>query len=198
MAAKRRAQMVEETRAKLIQAARKAFATKGYAAASMDDLTAEAGLTRGALYHTFGDKKGLLQAVIEQIDAEMVARMRAVQDQAETRWLGFLAEGVAYIEMALEPEIQRIMLLDGPAVLGDPSLWPNQTACLRSTTQTIQALIDEGTVRPMDAEAAARLINGAALNASLWIAAADDPRAVFAKAVEAFRYLAVGLLQTER
>jgi AcrR family transcriptional regulator len=198
VAAKRRAQMVEETRAKLTQAARKAFATKGYAAASMDDLTAEAGLTRGALYHNFGDKKGLLQAVIEQIDAEMVARMRAVQDQAETRWLGFLAEGVAYIEMALEPEIQRIMLLDGPAVLGDPSLWPNQTACLRSTTQTIQALIDEGTVRPMDAEAAARLINGAALNASLWIAAADDPHAVFAKAVEAFRYLVVGLLQTER
>jgi AcrR family transcriptional regulator len=198
VAAKRRAQMVEETRAKLIQAARKAFATKGYAAASMDDLTAEAGLTRGALYHNFGDKKGLLQAVIDQIDAEMVARMRAVQDQAETRWLGFLAEGVAYIEMALEPEIQRIMLLDGPAVLGDPSLWPNQTACLRSTTQTIQALIDEGTVRPMDAEAAARLINGAALNASLWIAAADDPHAVFAKAVEAFRYLAAGLLQTER
>jgi AcrR family transcriptional regulator len=198
VAAKRRAQMVEETRAKLIQAARKAFATKGYAAASMDDLTAEAGLTRGALYHNFGDKKGLLQAVIDQIDAEMVARMRAVRDQAETRWLGFLAEGVAYIEMALEPEIQRIMLLDGPAVLGDPSLWPNQTACLRSTTQTIQALIDEETVRPMDAEAAARLINGAALNASLWIAAADDPHAVLAKAVEAFRYLAVGLLQTER
>jgi AcrR family transcriptional regulator len=198
VAAKRRAQMVEETRAKLIQAARKAFATKGYAAASMDDLTAEAGLTRGALYHNFGDKKGLLQAVVDQIDAEMVARMRAVQDQAETRWLGFLAEGVAYIEMALEPEIQRIMLRDGPAVLGDPSLWPNQTACLRTTTQTIQALIDEGTVRPMDAEAAARLINGAALNASLWIAAADDPHTVFAKAVEAFRYLAVGLLQTER
>ncbi|OCK55565.1 TetR/AcrR family transcriptional regulator [Bradyrhizobium sp. LMTR 3] len=198
MAAKRRAQMVEETRAKLIQAARRAFATKGYAAASMDDLTAEAGLTRGALYHNFGDKKGLLQAVIGQIDAEMMARMRAVQDQAETRWLGFLAEGVAYIEMALEPEIQRIMLLDGPAVLGDPSLWPNQTACLRTTTQSIQALIDEGTVKPMDAEAAARLINGAALNASLWIAAADDPHAVFAKAVEAFRYLAVGLLQTER
>jgi AcrR family transcriptional regulator len=198
VAAKRRAQMVEETRAKLIQAARKAFATKGYAAASMDDLTAEAGLTRGALYHNFGDKKGLLQAVIDQIDAEMMARMRAVQDRAETRWLGFLAVGVAYIEMALEPEIQRIMLLDGPAVLGDPSLWPNQTACLRTTMQSIQALIDEGTVKPMDAEAAARLINGAALNASLWIAAADDPHAVFAKAVEAFRYLAVGLLQTER
>ncbi len=197
MVARRRAQMVEKTRAKLVRAARKAFAAKGYAAASMDDLTAEAGLTRGALYHNFGDKKGLLQAVIDQIDAEMVARLRAVQEQATTPWLGFLAANIAYIEMALEPEIQRIMLLDGPAVLGDPSQWPNQTACLRTTTQTIQAFIDEGTVRSMDAEAAARLLNGAALNASLWIAAADDPRAVFAKAVEAFRHLAGGLLQSK-
>lgn len=196
MVGKRRVQMVEETRAKLIQAARKAFATKGYAAASMDDLTAEVGLTRGALYHNFGDKKGLLQAVIDQIDAEMMIRLRAVQDRSESRWSSFLNEGIAYIEMALEPEIQRIMLLDGPAVLGDPSRWPNQSACLLTTTRTIQALIDEGTVRPMDAEAAARLLNGAALNASLWIAAADDPHAVFAKAVEAFRHLAVGLLQT--
>lgn len=188
--------MVEETRAKLIRAAREAFAAKGYAAASMDDFTAEAGLTRGALYHNFGDKKGLLQAVIDQIDAEMVARLRAAHDRAASRWLGLLDEGIAYIEMALEPEIQRIMLLDGPAVLGDPSRWPNQTACLRTTTQTIQALIDEGTVRPVDAEAAARLLNGAALNAALWIAAADDPRAVLAKAVEAFKALAAGLLKS--
>ena len=190
--------MVEKTRAKLIRAARKAFATKGYAAASMDDLTAKAGLTRGALYHNFGDKKGLLQAVIDQIDAEMLARLRAAQDRSASRWLGFLDANIAYIEMALEPEIQRIMLLDGPAVLGDPSRWPNQNACLRTTTQTIQALIDAGTVRAMDVEAAARLLNGAALNASLWIAAADDPHAVLAKAVEAFRHLAVGLLQGER
>lgn len=195
MVATKRAQMMEETRTKLISAARKAFATKGYAAASMDDLTADAGLTRGALYHNFGDKKGLLQAVIDQIDAEILVRMRAANARAETRWLGFLDEGIAYIEMALEPEVQRIMLLDGPAVLGDPSQWPNQTACLRTSTQTIQALIDDGTVRPVDAEAAARLINGAALNAALWIAASDDPRTVFAKAVDAFRLLAEGLLK---
>jgi AcrR family transcriptional regulator len=197
VAARRRADMVEETRAKLIDAARKAFAAKGYAGASMDDLTAEAGLTRGALYHNFGDKKGLLQAVIDQIDAEMLVRMGAAKARAETRWGGFLSESIAYIEMALEPEIQRIMLLDGPAVLGDPSQWPNQNACLRTTTQTIQALIDEGTVKAVDAEAAARLLNGAALNAALWIAAADDPHAVLGKAVEAFRLLAAGLLNRD-
>jgi len=193
---KRRAEMMEETRAKLIQAGRKAFATKGYAASSMDDFTAEAGLTRGALYHNFGDKKGLLQAVIDQIDAEMLVRMCAAQKQAPTRWEGFLAEGIAYIEMALEPEIQRIMLLDGPAVLGDPSQWPSQNACLTTTAATIQALINEGTVKPVDAEAAARLYNGAALNAALWIAAEKDSAEVFAKAVEAFKQLASGLLKT--
>ncbi|MBB3966685.1 AcrR family transcriptional regulator [Rhizobium metallidurans] len=197
MTARTRAQMVEETRAKLIEAGRKAFATKGYAASSMDDFTAEAGLTRGALYHNFGDKKGLLQAVIDQIDAEMLVRQRAAQARGRTPWEGFLNEGIAYIEMALEPEIQRIMLLDGPAVLGDPSQWPNQTACLRTSTQTIAALIADGIVKPVDAEAAARLINGAALNAALWIAAADDPHAVLEKVVDAFKHLAGGLLRTE-
>ena len=196
MVARSRADMVEETRAKLIGAARKAFATKGYAAASMDDLTAEVGLTRGALYHNFGDKKGLLQAVIDQIDAEMLVRQRRAGARAQSPWDRFLMEGVAYMEMAVEPEIQRIMLLDGPAVLGDPSRWPNQSACLRTSTQVIQSLIDAGTVKDMDAEAAARLINGAALNAALWIAAANDPHAVLAKAVEAFQNLATGLLKT--
>jgi len=98
--------------------------------------------------------------------------------------------------MALEPEIQRIMLLDGPAVLGDPSQWPSQNACLTTTAATIQALINEGTVKPVDAEAAARLYNGAALNAALWIAAEKDSAEVFAKAVEAFKQLASGLLKT--
>ncbi|WP_342148287.1 TetR/AcrR family transcriptional regulator [Methylorubrum sp. SB2] len=197
MAAGQRARMMEETRAKLLLAARNAFAEKGFAAASMDELTAAAGLTRGALYHNFGDKKGLLRAVLEQLDAEMVAKARAVGERAATPWAGFLEECVAYIELALEPEIQRIMLLDGPAVLGDPSRWPGQTACLRATTETIQALIDSGTLHPVDAEAAARLINGAALDAALWVAAADEPRAVLPKAIEAFRCLASGLLRNE-
>ena len=198
MVTKRRAEMVEETRAKLIRAARKAFASKGYAAASMDELTAEAGLTRGALYHNFGDKKGLLQAVIDQIDAEMLARMHEAADRAEGQWQGLLDESIAYLEMAVEPEIQRIMLLDGPAVLGDPSQWPNQTACLRRTTEEVQALVDAGVLAPVDAEAAARLLNGAALNAALWIAASDDPPAVLDKSVDAFRRLATGLLPNRK
>ena len=194
MAPRTRAQMVEETREKLISAARKAFAAKGYAASSMDDITAEAGLTRGALYHNFGDKKGLLQAVIDQIDAEMLTRLRVAQEGAETPWLGLLSESTAYIEMALEPEIQRVMLLDGPAVLGDPAKWPNQTACLKRIENMVQALIDDGLLKSVDAKAATWLLNGAVLNAAMWIAGSDEPGEAFPKAIEAFHHLASGLL----
>jgi AcrR family transcriptional regulator len=184
----------EANRAKLIAAARKAFAEQGYAAASMDELTAEAGLTRGALYHNFGDKRGLLAAVVDQIDAEMAARAQAVGARTGDAWAGLLAEGVAYIEMALDPEVQRIVLRDGPAVLGDPSQWPSQSRCLEATRQALERLIATGIVKPLDADAAARLLNGAALNAALWIAASEAPAEVLPKAVAAFRELATGLL----
>src|SRR3989337_2537602 len=142
--------MVEEPGAKLMRAARKAFAEKGYSAASMDELTAEAGLTRGALYHNFGDKRGLLAAVVHQIDAEMAACAQQIGAQAGDDWDGLLAEGAAYIEMALNPEVQRIVLLDGPAVLGDPSQWPSQNSCLQATKQTVERLIAQGILKRVD------------------------------------------------
>jgi AcrR family transcriptional regulator len=162
----------------------------------MDELTAEVGLTRGALYHNFGDKRGLLAAVVDQIDMEMASRAQEIGAHAGDGWQGLLAEGAAYIEMALDPEVQRIVLLDGPAVLGDPSQWPSQSSCLQATRQTVERLIAQGVLKPVDAEAAARLLNGAALNAALWIAASDEPQDVLPKAVEAFGALAAGLLKT--
>lgn len=125
MARKPRAEMIEETRAKLIDAARRAFADNGYAGASMDELTASAGLTRGALYHHFGDKKGLLAAVVQQIDDEMNLRLGAILAAGEDLWSGFRAYNRAYLEMALEAEIQRIVLRDAPASAAPtPRPWP--------------------------------------------------------------------------
>lgn len=192
--ARRRSETMEENRAKLIAAARTSFAEQGYALASMDELTARAGLTRGALYHNFGDKKGLLAAVVHQIDSEMAMRAQKRAARANSAWQALLDEGVAYIEMALDPEVQRIVLLDGPAVLGDPSQWPSQSSCLQATRVVVEQLIAEGTIKPVDAEAAARLLSGAALNAALWIAASDNPEDVLPKAVAAFKTLAEGLL----
>jgi AcrR family transcriptional regulator len=191
---KKRVESMMENRAKLLAAARKAFAEKGYAAASMDEMTAEAGLTRGALYHSFGDKRGLFAAVVDQIDTEMAARAKEIGAGAEDEWKSLLAEAEAYIQMSLDPEVQRIVLLDGPAVLGDPSRWPSQDNCLQVTRQAIERLITNRMMKDVDAEAAARLLSGAALNAALWTAASDDPAAVLPKAVEAFRAMADGLL----
>lgn len=194
----KRLEKMEENRAKLIAAGRKAFAEKGYANASMDDLTADAGLTRGALYHNFGDKRGLLAAVVDQLDGEMAARAREIGAAKAAGaegdiWQALLAEGAAYIEMALDPEIQRIVLLDGPAVLGDPSQWPSQNSCLAETRKGVRSMVESGVMKPVDIEAAARLLNGAALNAALWVAASENPAEVLPKAVDAFALMAGGL-----
>ena len=195
MARQRRSDMIAGTRAKLIAAGRKAFAAKGYAGTAMADLTADAELTRGALYHHFGGKKGLLEAVIAQIDEESSKRLQFIVEQADTPWDGFVEESVAWVELALEPEIRRIVLLDGPAVLGDSARWTSQGACLVSTQRSIEFLIDQNVIKRVDAEATAYLVNGAALNVSLWIANADDPRAASEKAIASFRALLLGLLR---
>ena len=189
---------MEENRVKLIAAGREAFAAEGFAAASMDELTASVGLTRGALYHNFGDKKGLLAAVVAQVDGEMAARALEASADAGDDWDRLLAEGAAYIAIALDPAVRRIVLLDGPAFLGDPSRWPSQNACLEATKTVVERLIADGVVKGVDAEAAARLLCGAALNAALWVAASDAPQAVLPKAVDAFRLMAQGLLVEPR
>ncbi|ELQ6218412.1 TetR/AcrR family transcriptional regulator [Cronobacter dublinensis] len=193
MAARRRIDTMEENRAKLIAAARKAFAEKGFAAASMDELTASVGLTRGALYHNFGDKKGLLAAVVAQVDGEMAQRAKAAAANAGDDWATLLAEGVAYIRMALDEEVRRIVLLDGPAFLGDPAQWPSQNSCLDATRQTVIRMMENGVIKPVDPDAAARLLNGAALNAALWVAASPDPQQALPKMIDAFTLLAGGL-----
>ncbi|WP_421913951.1 TetR/AcrR family transcriptional regulator [Mesorhizobium sp.] len=195
---KPRKEMIAETRAKLIAAARHAFGTIGYAEASMDDFTASAGLTRGALYHHFGDKKGLLQAVIAEIDGEMAVRVNEVASKAPTRWQRFVDECTTYIEMALEPEIQRIMFRDGPAVLGDPAQWSNANACVASIADHLAALQEEGVVvAGVDPETAARLINAASSQASQRIANAKAPEATSKKVVAAFKQLLEGLLDKQ-
>ncbi|KFC88970.1 TetR/AcrR family transcriptional regulator [Leclercia adecarboxylata] len=195
MVVKRRSETMEENRAKLLMAARKAFAEKGFAAASMDELTASVGLTRGALYHNFGDKKGLLAAVVAQMDGEMAQQAKAEAADAGDDWEKLLAEGVAYIKMALDPEVRRIVLLDGPAFLGDPAQWPGQLSCLESTRQTLTQLLERGVIKTVDADAAAYMLNSAAMNAALWIAASPDPQKALPAIIAVFTELASGLCQ---
>jgi len=184
-----------ETRKKLIQVARRAFGEYGYADTSMDKLTAEAGLTRGALYHHFGDKKGLFAAVVDQIDSEMASSAQQHLEQPDDLWCGLMLEGRTYIQNALNPEFQRIVLRDGPAVLGDPAHWPSQNKCLQSTRECVEQLLAEGRLKPVDALAAAFLLNGAAMNAALWVASSGDPAQFLPQALQAFEALASGFLK---
>ncbi|MDQ4625251.1 TetR/AcrR family transcriptional regulator [Janthinobacterium lividum] len=184
---------MEETRASLLATARKVFSERGYADTSMDDLTAQAGLTRGALYHHFGDKKGLLLAVVEQIDAEMDGRLQAISDSAEDLWEGFRSRCRAYLEMALEPEIQRIVLRDARAVLGGASP-DSQRHCLESMQKLIQQLIHRGIVADACPEALASMIYGSLAEAAFWIAEGEEGNARLIKGIAALELLLRGML----
>lgn len=190
-----REQKMAETRKKLIEVARRAFAEYGYADTSMDKLTAEAGLTRGALYHHFGDKKGLFAAVVDQIDSEMASAAQQHLEQPDDLWEGLLLEGQTYIQNALKPEFQRIVLRDGPAVLGDPVHWPSQNRCLESTRECVEQLLVADRIKTVDPEAAAVFLNGAAMNAALWVVSSEDPEQVLPEALHAFNLFASGFLK---
>jgi len=153
MVRRTRAEM-EQTRATLLATARAFFSARGYADTSMDDLTAQAGLTRGALYHHFGDKQGLLAAVVEQIDAEMDERLNAISDAAADPWEGFRLRCTGYLEMALEPTIQRVVLRDARAVLGGASP-ESQRHCIDSMQRLLTHLIDQGMVAEANPQALA-------------------------------------------
>ncbi len=190
-----REQKMAETRKKLIEVARRAFAEYGYADTSMDKLTAEAGLTRGALYHHFGDKRGLFAAVVDQIDSQMAEYAQQHLEQPDDLWEGLLLEGQTYIQNALNSEFQRIVLRDGPAVLGDPAHWPSQNRCLQSTRECIEQLLTAEQIKIVDPEAAAVLLNGAAMNAALWVASSEYPEQVLPEALNAFKIFASGFLK---
>ena len=190
-----REQKMAETRKKLIEVARRAFAEYGYAGTSMDKLTAEAGLTRGALYHHFGDKKGLFAAVVDQIDSEMASSAQQHLEQPDDLWEGLMLEGRTYIQNALNSEFQRIVLRDGPAVLGDPAHWPSQNRCLQSTRECVEQLLVADRIKTVDPEAAAVFLNGAAMNAALWVASSEHPEQELPEALHAFNLFASGFLK---
>ncbi|AIR90712.1 TetR/AcrR family transcriptional regulator [Pseudomonas cremoricolorata] len=192
MVRRTRAEM-EQTRATLLATARQCFSELGYAATSMDDLTARAGLTRGALYHHFGDKKGLLVAVVEQLDGEMDARLQAISEGSADAWEGFRQRCHGYLRMALEPEIQRIVLRDARATLGGASP-DSQRHCIDSMQRLIDNLMQQRVVAHADAQALASLIYGSLAEAAFWIAEGEEGAARLQRCSAALDLLLRGLL----
>jgi AcrR family transcriptional regulator len=188
-----RGEMTAGTTAKLVAAARAAFRAEGYAAASMDALCAEAGVTRGALYHHFGGKEGLLEAVVRQIDAEIGARLDAEEARHDDPWDGFRACCRLWLEQALDPEIQRIYLRDAPAVIGPRLREMDETSAVAPIRDALADLMASGRVATTDAEALARMINGALIEAAMWVAASPRPDEALTRAHAATDTLLRGL-----
>ncbi|WP_139852042.1 TetR/AcrR family transcriptional regulator [Acinetobacter pullicarnis] len=192
MARRSKADM-EQTRQALLSSARKSFTDHGYAATAMDELCTAAGLTRGALYHHFGDKQGLLKAVVAEMDVEMDQRLQQSFATANNTWAGLQQRCQLYLEMAQEAEIKRIILQDARAVLGQRSGTESQQ-CLTSLQSILQELMQAGTIHHTDSEALALLIHGSLTEASFWIADAQDSQQRLKHAVAAVQLLLNGLL----
>ncbi len=109
----------EATTAALIAAARPLFAEKGYANVGTEEIVQAAGVTRGALYHLFrGGKEDLFQAVLVQVSAETAQRVMAAAGSTDDPFDELVLGCDAFLDSCTTPEVQRIVLIDAPSVLG--------------------------------------------------------------------------------
>ncbi len=190
--ANRRSKMAEDTQLKLLQSAKDAFTNQGYAATSMDEFTASVGLTRGALYHHFGSKKGLFAAVVRQLDNQIDAKLLTISDRADNAWQGIYERGVAYLQMALQADIQQILLKDAKAVLGG-ELQRIQMQCVDSVSHLLACGIADGSILACDTCALAVLLNGSLTESAFWIAQDEQPAKRLMEAIAAWQMLMNGL-----
>jgi AcrR family transcriptional regulator len=173
------AERAADTRDTLIAAARALFANPGFAEVALETIVREAGVTRGALYHHFADKTELFAAVFEQVEGEMAARMaEAVAAARETDPVEVMRLGTRFwLDACADPEVQRIVLMDAPAVLG----WERWTEIgqrynIGVVTALLADAIDSGRIPPQPVEATALTMLGAVREATLYIARAKNQR----------------------
>jgi AcrR family transcriptional regulator len=168
------AERSEATRAALIVTARRLFAERGYAGVGTEELVRAAGVTRGALYHHFDGKADLFGAVFEQIEQELAERLAAEALSRNDPWEGLLAALEMFLDLCVEPEVQRIALLDAPSILGWDA-WREVEARhgLGLIRLALQNLIDEGAIEAQPVEPLAHAILGALIEAGLYVARAD-------------------------
>jgi AcrR family transcriptional regulator len=170
----------EATRAALVAAARPLFAERGFAGVGTEEIVRAAGVTRGALYHQFRDKEDLFAAVFELLESELAQRTAAAAGASGTTDpLTELRVGAeAWLDACTEPEIQRIVLLDGPAVLGWERWREIGTRYGRGLVEAVlQAAVDAGRLTPQPIRPLAHVLMGAVDEAALYVATADDPAA---------------------
>ena len=186
----------EATRQRLVAAARGLFAKRGYAGVGTEEIVQTAGVTRGSLYHQFRDKADLFAAVAETIQAEIAQRITAgAQADGPTDPMGALHAGVRrFLEVCADPAVERIVLLDGPAVLGWQA-WRDQADRygLGLLQHALQAAIVAGAITPQPVVPLAHVLIGALSECALYVARADDPAAARQECTAILQQLLDGL-----
>jgi AcrR family transcriptional regulator len=171
-----RAEQKEQTRRTLVAASRRLFAAKGYSAVGLAEIVRESGMTKGALYHHFAGKAELFRAVLEEVQQEVAARVVAAAEAAGDPWAQLKAGCAAFVAAGADPEVQRVMLIDGPAVLGWIE-WRaiDEAASAKHLTEALATLIENGTIPDQPVAPLARLLSGAMNEAALWLAQSAGP-----------------------
>jgi AcrR family transcriptional regulator len=167
---------VAQTRDSLVRAGRELFGRKGFRQTSVEDLARAARLTTGALYHHFPTKTVLFEAVFEHAHTELMTVSMAAA-QGATDELDVLARGFeAFLDSVLEPELQRILILDGPAVLG-PARYTelDERYAFAVIVAALRAATEAGTLHVDDPETVTRLLLGALTRGAMLIANSTDP-----------------------
>ncbi|MFJ6662152.1 TetR/AcrR family transcriptional regulator [Streptomyces sp. NPDC091377] len=171
-----RARQRELTRQTLLGQARRLFAEHGYAAVGLAQIVEAAGVTKGALYHHFSGKPEVFRAVLEEVQQEVGLRVARAADAEDDPWRQLTVGCQEFLTAATDPAVQRIMLVDGPAVLGWGE-WRamDEAASARHLADALTAVADAGLIAPQPVAPLAHLLSGAMNEAALWLATSPDP-----------------------
>ena len=152
------------------------FGRDGFAAVNLNEVARAAGVTKGALYHHFGSKTGLFRAVVEQVQRDVADRVAAAADAEADPWSQLVAGCQAFLAAGSDPEVQRIMLVDGPTVLGWQE-WRamDEASSVQHLTEALTSLIKDGTLSQQPVAPLTRLLSGAMNETALWLAQSADP-----------------------
>lgn len=167
----------DQTRRDLIEAGRRLFAQPGYFDTSINDLVTASGVgTRGAFYHHFKDKAELFRAVFEEVERDLTLRSIADPPRGANAWHRLERGLHSFLEAALEPEVQRIMLIDGPVVLGWQTLRSIQEASSMAMIDgVLRRVIADGIIEDQPITELTHMLVAAVEEASLLVAHAEDP-----------------------
>ncbi|MEM9215738.1 MAG: TetR/AcrR family transcriptional regulator [Cyanobacteria bacterium P01_F01_bin.150] len=170
-----KAEQTRRTRRAILDRARHLFATKGYAATGTEEIISELGITRGALYHQFKDKIGVFKAVIVEAYGEITDYIQSQNRSLDDNWQRLIVGCQAFLEVAQQDELRRLVFIEAPAVLAADDLIEIDQPGFGLLYKGIQIAVDEGTLNTTDAEGFAHLVNGSLNELAAWVAQSEDP-----------------------